>query len=248
MIKPDNWPSLLFYQKIKLYAATLTEEHAKYTDKLSAKIIAKEQCPEIVIPKVVRVLADYRDLKSDDINPNHILKSSHASKWNNDFKFSSDKQFIDKRLAKWNKKYKGTSIEKQYAFIEPRFFIEEKVEDRILGSVGNAIVYMVRCVYGKPISISVRWGSRQNTYSTEWVEFPNCDKHKICIDIPKPYDLDKILEYAAKLAGPFEFVRMDFYLSPDKVYFSEYTFTPAGGQASFPGNANLERELGDKWL
>lgn len=248
MIKPDNWSSLLFYQKIKLYASTLSSEHAKYTDKLSAKEIAKKQCPEVEIPKVIRVLEDYRDLKLEDINSNHILKSSHASKWNNDFKFSADKILIDKRLAKWNKRYKGASIEKQYAFIEPRFFIEEKVEDRILGSVGNAIVYMVRCIYGKPISISVKWGSRQNTYSTEWVEFTNCDKHKICIDIPKPHDLDKILEYAAKLAEPFEFVRMDFYLSPDKVYFSEYTFTPAGGQVSFLGNVNLERELGDKWL
>jgi hypothetical protein len=107
---------------------------------------------------------------------------------------------------------------------------------------------MVRCINGAPISIGIKIGDYQNNYDLEWREYSNTAKYKIPLTIDKPHDLDKILEYAAKLSAPFEFVRIDFYLSPDKIYFSEYTFTPAGGHAAFPGNINLERELGDKWL
>jgi len=248
MVKPDNWASLLFCEKIKLYAATLTAEHARYADKLTAKELAKEQCPEIEIPRVVRILADHNDLRRGDINPNHILKSAHGSKWNNDLKSVSDLRIINKRLMYWNKKYKKASIEKHYSFIEPRFFIEEKIQDRLLGKTGSALAYMVRCINGAPISIGIKIGDYQNNYDLEWHEYSNNAKYKIPLTIDKPHDLDKILEYAAKLSAPFEFVRIDFYLSPDKIYFSEYTFTPAGGQSSFPGNINLERELGDKWL
>ena len=248
MKKPSNWASLLFYEKIRLYAETLTAEHAKYADKLTAKELAKERCPDIEIPRVVRILSDYKDFSRSDINPNHILKSAHGSKWNNDFKRSPNLKAINKRLLYWNQKYKSYSIERHYSFIEPRFFIEEKIEDRLLGRTGDAIVYMVRCVDGVPISLGVKLANKQNNYNLEWLEYPNCDTHKIPMPIPKPTDLDKILEYAVRLSAPFEFVRIDFYLSPGKIYFSEYTFTPSGGFISFPGNVNLERELGDKWL
>jgi len=248
MIKPDNWSSLLFYEKIKLYGEQLTSEHAKYADKLVAKELAKAQCPELEIPRVVRVLSDYKDLKQEDINPNHILKSTHGSKWNNDFSRMSILRIINKKLTHWNQKYKSYSIEKHYSFIEPRFFIEDKIQDRLLDKTGDAIVYMIRCVNGEPISIGVKLGNKQNNYSLKWVESPNLPKYRLSIFIQKPPDLDKMLEFAAKLSAPFEFVRIDFYLSPDKIYFSEYTFTPSGGYISFTGNVNLEKELGDKWL
>jgi hypothetical protein len=248
MIKPSNWASLLFYEKISLYAETLTEEHARYTDKLIAKELAKERCPDIEIPRVVRVLADYKDLRQEDINPRHILKSAHGSKWNNDFRRMSSLRIINKKLEHWNKKYKSSSIERHYSFIEPRFFIEDKIEDRMFSKTGDAVVYMVRCIDGEPISIGVKVGNYQSNYDLKWTEFPNFSKVKPPFPIRKPNDLDKILEYAAALSSPFEFVRIDFYLSPDKIYFSEYTFTPAGGHISFLNNVNLERELGDKWL
>jgi len=248
MIKPDNWSSLLFYEKIKLYGEQLTSEHAKYADKLVAKELAKAQCPELEIPRVVRVLADYEDLKQSDINPDHILKSAHASKWNNDFKRMSMLRIINKKLLSWNQTYKSLSIEKHYSFIKPRFFIEDKIKDRLLDKTGDAIVYMVRCVDGVPVSIGVKLGSKQNNYNLNWCEAPSIQKYRLSMSIQRPHDLDKLLEFAAKLSAPFEFVRIDFYLSPDKICFSEYTFTPSGGSISFSGNINLEKELGDKWL
>ena len=47
--------------------------------------------------------------------------------------------------------------------------------------------------------------------------------------LEKPVCFDKLLNYAEKLAKPFPFVRADFYIVKDKVYFGELTFTPSGG-------------------
>ena len=45
--------------------------------------------------------------------------------------------------------------------------------------------------------------------------------------IEKPKCVDKMFEYAEKLAKPFEFVRVDFYDYKDKPVFGELTFTPS---------------------
>lgn len=48
--------------------------------------------------------------------------------------------------------------------------------------------------------------------------------------IPKPQNLDKMIEMSKVLAEGFKFVRMDFYEVDNKVYFGEMTFTPVGGR------------------
>ena len=49
------------------------------------------------------------------------------------------------------------------------------------------------------------------------------------------------------LSAPFEFVRMDFYIDiEDKIYLSEYTFTPAAGFQYY--SCKVEKELGKIWI
>lgn len=48
-------------------------------------------------------------------------------------------------------------------------------------------------------------------------------------DIPKPKNLNKMIEYAEILSRDFKFVRVDLYDTGDKVFFGELTFTPHGG-------------------
>lgn len=49
------------------------------------------------------------------------------------------------------------------------------------------------------------------------------------VKIDKPSCIDELFEIAEKLSQPFPFVRADFYVCNDKIYFGELTFTPAGG-------------------
>jgi hypothetical protein len=239
--KPKNWMELPMFKKIHYYGSQLTQEYAEYVDKLQAKCKVKEICgDDIQVAKVVRILKSYDDVTENDLNTNYIIKSSHGSGWNiyNDTSITLDEAVA--KLKSWNNKY-NSSIEKQYSFIKPLFFIEEKICDSILGHTGHACVYMFRCIHSNPISISVKYKKTQNSYDTNWnlTQIP-----KIPFAIPKPTCLSKLLNLCKLLSSNFEFVRLDFYIGKDDViYFSEFTFTPAGGYQVFDIETEIKQGL-----
>lgn len=49
-------------------------------------------------------------------------------------------------------------------------------------------------------------------------------------DIPRPENLEKMVEYAEKLANGFPHVRIDLYNIDNQIYFGEMTFTPFTGR------------------
>jgi len=56
-VKPLNWNSLPMFTKIQIYGDSLTEYHAKYVDKLSAKNIVKEICgSKIKTANVIKIV------------------------------------------------------------------------------------------------------------------------------------------------------------------------------------------------
>lgn len=98
--------------------------------------------------------------------------------------------------------------------------------------------FKVYCFNGQPKYILVCTG-RENHGSekfyfmdTEW-NLARINRNSIDapegFTLPKPKCLDVLLDSASKLSKPFPFVRVDFYISNDKVYFGEMTFTPSGG-------------------
>lgn len=240
-LKPENWMELPMFKKIHYYGTQLTKEYAEYVDKLQAKRKVKEICgDDIQVAKVVRILDSYNDLTENDFNTNYIIKSSHGSGWNiyNDTPITLNSAI--QKLKGWNHKY-NSSLEKQYNFIEPKFFIEEKIQDSILGYTGHACVYMFRCIHSNPISIGVKYKKTQNSYDVNW---NLTQPPKIPFAIPKPKCLSKLLNFCKILSSNFEFVRLDFYIGKDDViYFSEFTFTPAGGYKVFDIKTEMEQGL-----
>ena len=239
--KPKNWMELPMFKKIHYYGSQLTIEYAEYVDKLQAKHKVKEICgDDIQVAKVVRILDSYNDLTEHDLDKNYIIKSSHGSGWNiyNDASITLNEAIA--KLKSWNNKY-NSCIEKQYSFTKPQFFIEEKICDSILGYTAHACVYMFRCIHSNPISISVKYKKTQNSYDTNWnlTQTP-----KIPFAIPKPTCLSKLLDLCKLLSSNFEFVRLDFYIGKnDIIYFSEFTFTPAGGYQVFDIETEMKQGL-----
>ena len=131
----------------------------------------------------------------------------------------------------------------QYSYIEPRFFIEEKIVDKLLGETGDTNTYMFRCIHGKAETFSVSVHNDINAYDIE-------------LNLLKPRQHNYTLDYniflrmknnAEILAKPFEFVRIDFYLDKDdNIYFSEFTFTPLAGKQYFTNE--IETKLGKLWI
>lgn len=243
--KPSNWNELALYEKIYVYGKNLTKDHAKYADKLQAKQIVKDLLGDnISVAKVVRVLHSWRDLQPEDLNPNHMLKSTHASGWNININVSTNVIQSMYQLRAWNCLFRPFD-ELQYSFIEPRFFIEEKIHDPVTGNGGQCLVYMFRYIHGTCISIGVGLGidSKCNHFDADWNLIL---EPEIPLDIPKPSKLHEMLDMSSTLAQGFEFVRIDMFIdNKDKVYFSEFTFTPKAGKPIFP--LHLEQEYGKLW-
>ncbi len=235
--KPDNWKELPLYTKIQIYKDNLDERFAPFVDKLQVKESIKEKC---VCAKVIRILDSPDDISEEDLNPDWIIKATHGSGWNISIKPTICIEKVKKKLNEWNTVYIGSN-EKHYQFVKPRFFIEEKIEDAYGGEKGKAVVFMFRCIHGKAVTIGVKKGEEQNMYRITGE----------CIGKAFPFVLpwhriEEMKRIAEDLAQPFEFVRMDFYLGvKGDIYFSEYTFSPAGGQQIY--FEAVEQELGALW-
>ena len=50
----------------------------------------------------------------------------------------------------------------------------------------------------------------------------------------KPEGYDELFEYASRLSAPFEFVRVDFYISKGQIIFGELTFTLCRAGYGYP--------------
>lgn len=238
--KSEKWSIMPMYRKILHYKHFIGKEYMPYVDKLLAKDKVKEILgDDIEVAKVVKVLKNTNDISSLDMHDNYLLKSSHGSGWNLDLKYNKDLNFIKSKLKEWNKSYFGVD-EPHYKYLKPMFFIEEKIKDKVLGITGNAIVYMFRCIHGKPEIISIKYNNKQNFYDKDWNIF---EKH--VENIEKPPNFSKMIYICEELSKIFEFVRIDLYLSKDKIYFSEFTFTPCGGCKFY--NDKIENDLGKLW-
>lgn len=242
--KPVNWSQLPLYKKILHYREQLDERFAPYVDKLKAKQIVKEVCGDAIqVARVVRILSGPDDVTQEDLNPNHMIKATHGCGWNVNISDQTDLAAVHKRLAGWNRPY-NSDVEHQYAFIEPRFFIEEKIQDPS-APAGRALVYMFRCINGIPVTVGVKaFDGTQNSYDLEWnlLAAP-----ALPFEVPRPAQLPQMIAMAKALSRPFEFVRIDFHLdSAGQIFFSEYTFTPAGGTRIF--SEQIEYILGSMWV
>lgn len=239
--KPDSWHSLPLYKKISYYSTVLNQYYSPYVDKLMAKQIVKDICgDEIKVAKVIRILNGPNDLFQYDLNPEHIIKATHGSGWNINITSSTNLNNSKRLLNSWNKPY-TIHNEKQYNYIKPQFFIEEKVDDKLHGKNGNADVYTFRCINGEPFSINIKRLGLFNKYD---IHFNLLDKPQFYLD--KPIELDKMIELSKRLSKPFEFVRIDFYLDKNSdIYFSEFTFTPNAGYQFY--STEVEEKLGSLW-
>lgn len=251
MYKTKNWINLCLSEKIYLYGQKLDENYAKYVDKLSAKFIVKEKCGDLInIPKTHKILDNIYDISESDIIPPCLIKSSHASGWNILISKEQDIDIIDikLKLQKYNVKYheiaKSVLInQKQYLTINPRFYIEECINDKYFGYNCKALVYLFHCFYGEPklIRIFDKYNKKSNTYDISWNLLD-----KQLFDIKKPNNLDQMFKIAKILSSEFDYVRIDLYLdSEEKIYFSEYTFTPNSGKPFM--SKDLDFRFGKYW-
>lgn len=82
---------------------------------------------------------------------------------------------------------------------------------------------------------------KRKFFDRDWNDLNIISEYKLLKDdVPKPANLNEMIETAEKLASGFPYVRVDLYSVSGKIYFGEMTFYPWSGYIQFvPDEADM---------
>ncbi len=254
-------------QWIKIYGITPLMRDC--TDKVKVRDFIREKIGAEYLKPVLQIIPNYHcndinDVSTyfDQINfeklPNSfVIKCNHGCKWHyivenkNDF-LSNNQLFntVKQNITGWLEEefwcYEG--FEMQYKGIVPKLLIEP---------------YMLEAVCKVPESIEIFCFSGMPKI---FVDIQIKDKHKICVynedfsysdlvlrpqgkklitEIPAGDLLKQAVKLSRTLSKEFKFVRVDYMIYKNKLYFEELTFTPYSGFTDF--NKKWDLKLGN-WI
>ncbi len=221
-----------------------TSQWSFLADKVRVRDYVKERIGEDVLPKLYGIWNNANDIDFSKLPRRFVLKTNHGcgtvipvSNQN-----LINKEQVVNQLNKWiGTKFGYDTIEPHYMKIKPLVYAEELLENDSEFSSSLAD-YKVFCLDGKPYCVLVCCdriiGSHPNLsfYNCDWEPMkdilPGSHKDEFK-NIPKPPELDKLLEYATKLAIGHPQVRVDFYIVQHKILFGEITMTSQGGYMDY---------------
>lgn len=217
-----------------------TSEWTRLADKYLVREYVKQRVGEDCLVKLYGVWDNPDEIDFDKLPNQFILKTNHGA---GTILPVQDKSKLDisktkAQLKEWLKlRFGYDTMEPHYLKIKPLVIAEQLLENTCDFSASLAD-YKVYCFDGKPFCILVCTDrvigkqSRFSYYDCNWNLMPDVLNEKLRgtdILIPKPKKLEQLLDYAEKLANGHPQVRVDFYITNDKIYFGEMTFTSEGG-------------------
>lgn len=241
--KPRSFNEKL--QWLKLYDRN--PQYVKLVDKYEVKkFISQMVGNEYVIP-LLGVWDKFEDIDFKALPKQFVLKCTHDSggivicKDKDNFDVNISKNKIENSL-KQNFFYWGR--EWPYKNVKPRIIAEEYMVDESETELKD---YKVFCFHGEPRLIDVDFNRyikhMRNLYTVDWeyidaeIEYPTNARQQI----DKPKKLEEMLNLARKLSKGIPFVRIDFYVINDRVYFGEMTFYHESGIGRFnPESLNIK--------
>jgi len=141
--------------------------------------------------------------------------------------------------------------------VAEKYMKDSNVIDILPGVKADGLIdYKFYCFNGEPRFLYVGFanivdGNKHDlmTYLTlDWklTPFIRPDHEQLPTIPERPKCFDELVEYARVLADDIPFVRVDFFIIENQIYFSEFTFSPGGGYGIFYPE-EWERKLGD-WI
>ena len=201
---------------------------------------------DILIP-LLGMWNDAREIDFTKLPDSFVLKTNHGC---GDVFVIKDKSTADlKKICRKIQYYLRTpfgyaNAEHHYLGIPPCIIAEKLLLNDSSFSY-SMVDYKFYCVGGEPYCCAVFYDRDPATHHTnstfydmQWKRHDEWRASHIVTppkDIPCPTTLDHMIQACRDLASEFPFVRLDFYESQGKLYFGEFTFTPAalsGGSLS----------------
>ncbi len=208
------------------------------SDKLLVRDYVKEKIGEKYLIPLLGSWKEYSDIDFSALPNQFVLKCNHDS---GGLVVCTDKEKLNHEEAKRKieKSLKSNFFyigrEYQYRNIKPMIICEKFISDN--GKV--PMDYKIYCFNGKPDVILVcRDRFSKNTHRASYLFFDQKwnfqpldkgDENLQDVDIPKPENLDEMIEIAKKLSEDFVFARIDLYNIKGKIYFGEITLSPNSG-------------------
>lgn len=217
------------------------EKYTNLVDKIKAKEIVGKIIGEEHIIKTLGVYEKYEDIDFTKLPNRFIIKCNHNS---GGVIIVNDKSKMDhKKLKKHfdkllTKNYYYDCREYPYKNIHPMILIEENIQNEdCLDQISD---YKLMCFNGQ-VKCSFVCSNRDkpgglcvNFYDKDWNPMPfkrHYPKNPVEFEKPKLYE--EMVCLAEKLSADIPFVRVDFYVIRNQIYFGELTFYPGSGLEEF---------------
>lgn len=220
-------------QWLKLYDSTPIK--GMLADKFAVREWVKKKIGEEYLIPILGVFDKFEDIDFSKLPDKFVLKTNHASSTNVLVKDKAKLNLLENKLKfkRWlstNYAFKK-GFELHYGLISPKIVCE-----KFMGN-GDLVDYKFFCFSGGVKFVWVDTGRytnhKRNIYDLNWKEMEFTYDNYEKTDVEKPKNLDKMIEFAAKLSEGFAFVRVDFYEIDGRLYFGEMTFTSSSGMDRF---------------
>ncbi|KNZ42045.1 hypothetical protein AKG39_08855 [Acetobacterium bakii] len=178
---------------------------------------------------------DPEEIPFDELPDAFVIKATHGSGFNI---ICENKRLLNREktialLKKWlNAKFLLCYGEWYYGVEKPRVIVEKYLKDEDRDTLFE---YMFFCFHGEPRFIHVKRAADKdaaNVYDLDFNLMPDVkmgEEDDLGVELPKPENLDEMLECARKLSKEFLHVRVDLYEVNGKVVFGELSFTKGAG-------------------
>lgn len=230
----------------KLQWLKLYDREPRYTnmvDKYAVKKLVADLIGEDHVIPVLGVWEHFDEIDFDELPDQFVLKCTHDS---GSVIICRDKKIFDVKKAR---KKMESALKRNY-FWGGREWPYKNVPRRIIAepfipSLGNedSKEYKITCFNGRFGFTTICTGKahdklsvrKNDHYDAEFKPLPfwSYYEHSGHPVVEKPVELDEIIEYAVKIAKGIPYLRVDFYVINDQIYFGEATFFTWGGFNKF---------------
>lgn len=232
------------YFSEKMQWLKLNDRNPAYTmmaDKYSVRDYVREKIGDEYLIPLIGIYNNFSEIDFDALPNQFVLKPTHSCgvyicKDKSKFSINEVKCKIEASL---NSNYFFLHREWEYKNILPRILVQQYLADDQQESLYD---YKFYCFNGEPKFLYLALGGagnlknlRMNFLNFDWslTPFQRPDHLQFEVLPPKPHCLDKMVELARLLSHNIPFVRVDFFVVDNKIYFGEMTFHPGAGFAPF---------------
>ena len=219
-------------------------------DKAACRSFVESRIGGAFLPKLYWLTTDPANIPFEQFPEKFVVKATHGSGWVELVKDKTkvDREALIEKCRGWLTLNFSIYGERHYRNIPPRIIVEEFIDN---GGGQPPKDYKLFVFGGKVEMIQVdasRFsGHRRRLYRPDWERLPvQYEYEDIEGEVPAPPHLADMVAAGATLGRGLDFVRVDFYDIPDRLYFGELTATPDAGACRFRPQ-EFDHILGARW-